>query len=300
MRARGGGTARFWATCESASALYQPLYVQWSYHFLRYGGTKTLFYHGARRNFDFTLPSGLESNDNKIYVSVKAVDGKGVASKYQEVTGGLQVKPRSESGDGVLSLFKEISRLENESPPLLLQEVRSLAWELNLLETTQVTQTVFDNIVALLFYQTRCKDSMETVTDPTDESVAAANSGGAGILSKVNLLKSCARDHLVELVASLPVRDEMEVMQVLTALEVVVDANEFISSKTFTRVIEAMRAAQRRMWWNYNPEIRTQVSVLHPRQGSRCCLMRTERRRGSLAFLTPPPFPPRPPRSTSC
>lgn len=260
VRARGGGTARFWATCESASALYQPLYVQWSYHFLRYGGTKTLFYHGARRNFDFTLPSGLESNDNKIYVSVKAVDGKGVASKYQEVTGGLQVKPRSESGDGVLSLFKEISRLENESPPLLLQEVRSLAWELNLLETTQVTQTVFDNIVALLFYQTRCKDSMETVTDPTDESVAAANSGGAGILSKVNLLKSCARDHLVELVASLPVRDEMEVMQVLTALEVVVDANEFISSKTFTRVIEAMRAAQRRMWWNYNPEIRTQAA----------------------------------------
>ncbi|XP_063588724.1 LOW QUALITY PROTEIN: uncharacterized protein LOC134765858 [Penaeus indicus] len=254
VASRGG--PRFWASCGVASGLYRPLYLQWSYHFLRYG-PKTLFYHGTRTSFDFTLPSGLEANDHKMYVSVKALDGKGVASKYQEVTTGLRVEPRFESGDGVLSLFKEISRLENESPPLLLQEVRSLAWELNLLDTTHVSQTVFDNIVALLFYQTRCKDSLETATD---ESVAAADDSGASILAKVNLLKSCARDHLVELVASLPIRDEMEVMQVLTALEMIVDATEYISSKTFTRVIEAMRAAEKKMGWNYNPEIRTQAA----------------------------------------
>lgn len=273
----GNGTSsRFFASCEEAKGLYYPVYMQWTYHFLRLG-TKTVFYHGTRMNFEFSLPSGLASNDYRVYVSVKAVDGKGVSSKFQIVKE-ITLEPRYLSGDGAMSLFKEISGLENESPSLLLQQVRSLAWELNQLEPGYVTETILGNIFTIIFYQNSCQEVLMTVTGPfdndddnVDDSTSTTSTSTSfqqppgeqapdmSILTKVNLLKSCARDHLAELVADLPVRDEMELLQVLTALELIVDAEEFISTMTFTRVIETMRAAKRNAWWNYNPEIRSEV-----------------------------------------
>ena len=234
---------------------FYPVVLQWSYHFLRLG-TKTVFYHGARTSFDFTLPPGLDSNDYRIYVSVKAIDGKGVSYKYPDFPA-LKVLPRSDSGDGVLSIFQEISTLENESPALLLQQVRSLAWELNILRFSCVTQTVLDNILTILFYRTSCKDMLEAAPN----SLGTTHKSSVDLFVKVNLLKSCARDHLAEKVVSNPMRDEMEVIQALTALQIIIDAHENVSSTTYLRVLSAMNIAAERMWFSYFAEVRTEVCI---------------------------------------
>lgn len=243
----------FRGSCHEVEGHYYPVMLQWSYHFL-WMGVKTVFYHGSRTSIDFSLPSGLESNDYKVYLSVRAIDGKGVSYKYPSDLQVL-VEPQSQSGDDVLNIFWEISTLENESPPLLLQQVRSLTWELNLITSSDVTQTVLDNILAIVFYGTSCKDSLETVTsDPLSNEYHSSD-----FLLEVNLLKSCARDHLAKIVADNPVRDEMEVLQVLTALQIIIDAKENISSTTYLRVMTAMHAAATKMWFCYNSELKTQV-----------------------------------------
>lgn len=256
--------SQFQASCEDVSGEYYPVYLQWSYQFLKHE-SKTIFYHGTRTSFLFSLPPGLEVMDYKIFISVKALDGKGVFYKYPH-TLVVTVYPRSSSGDGVLSIFKEISTLVNESPPLLLQDVRSLTFELNLIESSAITQTILDNILALVFYGNRCKDRLETVTDPSIHAkfIGLQNpekyKSNSEIFVKVNLLKSCARDHLAEIIVNLPVRDETEVLQVLTALQVIVDAQEPISSMTYSRVIAAMHTASMKMWWNFNGEVRTEAA----------------------------------------
>lgn len=252
------------AACDDVQGNYYPILLQWSYRFL-WLGAKTVFYHGARTSFDFTLPSGLESNGYKVYVSVKAIDGKGVSYKYPDPMN-LEIHPISSSVDGVLSIFQEISNLENESPSLLLQQVRTLAWELNLVLSSDITQTVFDNILAIIFYRTSCRDSLETVNDMPNKnehsSSVFAKNDYMNYFVEINLLKSCARDHMAEIVVNLPIRDEMEVLQVLTALQIIVDAPEYISSMTYSRVITAMRTAAERMWFSYNAEVRTKVRFL--------------------------------------
>ncbi|KAK4293210.1 hypothetical protein Pmani_034078 [Petrolisthes manimaculis] len=244
----------FRGSCLEVEGHYYPVLLQWSYHFL-WMGVKTVFYHGSRTSIDFSLPSGLESNDYKIYLSVRAIDGKGVSYKYPSDLQVL-VGPQSQSGDDVLNIFWEISTLQIESPPLLLQHVRSLTWELNLITSSDVTQTVLDNILAIVFYGTSCKDSFETVTsDPLSNEYHSSD-----FLLEVNLLKSCARDHLAEIVAENPVRDEMEVLQVLTALQIIIDAKENISSTTYLRVMSAMHEAVTRMWFCYNNELKTEAT----------------------------------------
>ncbi|KAG7157719.1 Polycystic kidney disease 1 like 1-like, partial [Homarus americanus] len=250
----------FSGTCDEVKGHYYPVLLEWSYHFL-WRDVKTVFYYGARTSFDFTLPSGLESNDYKVYVSVKAIDGKGVSNKYPDVIE-LVVYPISRTGDGILSIFQEISTLENESPSLLLQQVRSLAWELNLIVTTEVTETIIDNILAIIFYAS-CQESLETVTDPTYklglQYLKTSQNDRRDIFVEVNLLKSCARDHLAEIIGELPIRDEMEVLQVLTALQIIVDAQEYISSHTYIRVFENMHMAAKRIWFSSSPELKDEV-----------------------------------------
>lgn len=246
----------FRASCSDVEGHYYPEMLQWSYRFLHLG-PRTVFYHGARTSFDFTLPPGMDSNDYKVYISVKAIDGKGVSYKYPDFPA-LIVPPRSTSGSGVFLIFQEISTIENESPPLLLQQVRSLAWELNILQPSLVTQTILDNILTMLFYETSCKDVLEESPSSleTDEKASTA------LFIKVNLLKSCARDHLAAKVVNNPMRDEMEVIQALTALQVILDAPENISSTTYLRVMSAMNIAAERMWFSYFAEIRTEVSAV--------------------------------------
>lgn len=246
----------FRASCSDVEGHFYPEILQWSYRFLSLG-LRTVFYYGARTSFDFTLPPGMDSNDYKIYISVKAIDGKGVSYKYPDLPA-LIVPPRSISGDGVLLIFQEISTIENESPPLLLQQVRSLAWELNILKPSFVTQTVLDNILTMLFYRTSCKDILEGTPSPS--SLETNEKASTTLFIKVNLLKSCARDHLAEKVVSNPMRDEMEVIQALTALQVILDANENISSTTYLRVMSAMNIAAERMWFSYFAEIRTEAA----------------------------------------
>lgn len=243
----------FRASCSEIEGNFYPVMLQWSYHFL-WLGPKTIFYHGARASFDFTLPSGLDSNDYKVYISVKAIDGKGVSFRYSDIPP-VTVLPRSDSGDGVLLIFEEISTIENESPPLLLQQVRSLAWELNNLQSSAITQTVVDNILTILFYSTSCKDMLEAPAG----SAASIYTASSDYFVKINLLKSCARDHLAEKVVSNPMRDELEVIQALTALQIIIDANENISSTTYLRVLSAMNIATERMWFSYFAEVRTEV-----------------------------------------
>lgn len=246
----------FRASCTDVQGHFYPVLLQWSYHFL-WLGAKTIFYHGARTSFDFTLPPGLEAYDYKVYISVKAIDGKGVSFKYSDIPP-VRVMPRSNNGDGVLAIFQEISTIENESPPLLLQQVRSLAWELNILEPSAVTQTVFDNILTILFYSTSCEDMLEV----SAASSSASFKSSSDYFVKINLLKSCARDHLAEMVVDNPMRDEVEVIQALTALEIIIDANENISSTTYLRVLHAMNIAAERMWFSYFAQVRTEVCVL--------------------------------------
>ncbi|MPC36646.1 Polycystic kidney disease 1-related protein [Portunus trituberculatus] len=244
----------FRASCSDVEGHFYPETLQWSYRFLP-RGPRTVFYCGARTSFDFTLPPGMDSNDYKIYISVKAIDGKGVSYKYPDFPA-LIVPPRSTSEAGVLLIFQEISTIENESPPLLLQQVRSLAWELNILKPSLVTQTILDNILTILFYKTSCKDILEGTP-----SFLETNEKASTILFvKVNLLKSCARDHLAEKVVSNPMRDEMEVIQALTALQVILDGSEKISSTTYLRVMLAMNIAAERMWFSYFAEIRTEAA----------------------------------------
>lgn len=242
----------FRASCSDVEGHFYPVMLQWSYHFL-WLGAKTVFYYGARTSFDFTLPPGLEAYDYKVYISVKAIDGKGVSFRYSDIPP-VKVEPRSSSGDGVLSIFQEIPTIENESPPLLLQQVRSLAWELNILESSAITQTVVDNILTILFYSTSCKDMLEA---PTGSSVPSHTSSDYFV--KINFLKSCARDHLAKKVVINPMRDELEVIQALTALQIIIDANENISSTTYLRVLSAMNIAAERMWFSYFAQVRTEV-----------------------------------------
>lgn len=243
----------FRASCSDVHGNFYPVVLQWSYHFL-WLGAKTIFYHGARTSFDFTLPPGLEAYDYKVYISVKAIDGKGVSFRYSDLPP-MRVEPRSDSGDGVLSIFQEISIIENESPPLLLQQVRSLAWELNILQSSAITQTVVDNILTILFYSTSCKDMLGVPTG----SPVSSHTSSSDYFVKINFLKSCARDHLAEKVVSNPMRDELEVIQALTALQIIIDANENISSTTYFRVLFAMNIAAERMWFSYFPQVRTEV-----------------------------------------
>lgn len=244
----------FRASCSDVKGHFYPVVLQWSYHFL-WLGAKTIFYHGARTSFDFTLPPGLEAYDYKVYISVKAIDGKGVSFRYSDLPP-IKVVPRSDSGDGVLSIFQEISTIENESPPLLLQQVRSLAWELNILRPSAITQTVVDNILTILFYSTSCKDMLGVPTG----SPVSSHTSSSDYFVKINFLKSCARDHLAEKVVSNPMRDELEVIQALTALQIIIDANENISSTTYLRVLSAMNIAAERMWFSYFAQVRTEAA----------------------------------------
>nr|XP_053655234.1 uncharacterized protein LOC128704203 [Cherax quadricarinatus] len=246
----------FRGSCDEVRGQYYPVLLEWSYSFL--WPDKTVFYYGARTSIDFSLPSGLEANDYKVYVSIKAIDGKGVSYKYPVVMD-FVVYPRSTTGDGILSIFQEISTIQNESPSLLLQQVRTLAWELNLLHSSDVTQTVFDNILTILFYRTSCKDSLVAADDPSYSSKYSSQNNG-DFFVKVNLLKSCARDHLAEIVVELPVRIEMEVLQVLTALQIIADALEYISSITYSRIIVAMQTVATRLWCTYNAEVKTEAA----------------------------------------
>ncbi|KAK7067469.1 hypothetical protein SK128_018137 [Halocaridina rubra] len=258
-------TRVFQASCEEISGEYYPVYLQWSYQFLKQE-SKTIFYHGTRTNFLFSLPPGLEVMDHKVFITLKAIDGKGVSYKYPHVLE-VTAQPRSSSGDGVLSIFKEISTLVNESPSLLMQDVRSLTYELNLIDSSAITQTILDNILALVFYGNQCKDHLETVNDPAfhgrTSKISHPDNHGSNpeMFVKVNLLKSCARDHLAEIIVNLPVRDEMEVLQVLTALQVIIDAQAPISSMTYSRIIAAMKTVSMKMWWNYKSEVRTEAAI---------------------------------------
>ncbi|CAL4064898.1 unnamed protein product, partial [Meganyctiphanes norvegica] len=238
----------FHASCREVRGTYYPVTLQFYYHFQRRASAvKTLFYHGAQTSIEFSLPSGLESNDYQVYVSLQAMDGKGVTYSYPTVSE-VHVPPRGNNSDDVLSIFLEISNLENENPSLLLQNVRSLAWELNNIQKIAITQQIFDNIYA-------------RITCPEYDSLANNNAGGSlGLIRDFDILMSCARDHLTEIVLDIPSRDEMETIQVLSALTIIIDADVFISSKTFNNTVAAMATAHHKTLWDYNSDLCSQVA----------------------------------------
>ena len=207
---------------------------------------------------EFTLPPGLETNQYKVYLTITAIDGKGVSKTLEPKT--VSVPPRHNTVDGVFLIFSEISKMVTNIPSLELEEVRSLAWELNMIENSIVSKTVFDNILTILFYHESCKESLETVNaDPND---VISNNVIVEEFYKVNMLKSCARDHLAEFACASVIRNEMEILQVQSALAIVLDAPEFISSKTFFRVVSAMwrMHAEHLKLWDSGTEIRSEVS----------------------------------------
>ena len=245
----------FEGTCFKFHGEYYPTVLQWSYHHT-YFGYKTVFYQGPLPSISFNLPSGLDSTDFTVYLTVKAVDGKGVTKAHKPMS--VTVYPKHLTGDGVVTVFYAISRMEPNIPSLELQTVRSLAWELNRIESKIVSQTVFDNVVGILFYRQSCKYVMESV--PADDSQIFHDK----IFYKFNLLKSCARDHLAEIACDSAIRSEMEILQKLSALSIVLDAPEFISSKTFFGVVEALWEMERQhlVIWDYRSELRSEVSRL--------------------------------------
>ncbi|KAF2364055.1 PLAT/LH2 domain [Trinorchestia longiramus] len=248
---------RFVGTCYQYESTYYPVIFQWSYHHTRLE-SKTIFYHGSLPEIEFQLPPGLETTNYEMYVTIKILDGKGVSKTLE--TKSVLVPPRHNSGDGVIAIFNEISKMELYNPGLELEQVRSLAWELNSIENSVISQTVFDNIMTIIFYRESCMESLETVTeDPND---AISDNSVVESLYKVNMLKSCARDHLAEIACASVIRDEMEILQVETTLAVVLGAPEFISSKTFFRVVDAMWRMQKQhmQLWDYRTEIRSEVA----------------------------------------
>lgn len=90
-------------------------------------------------------------------------------------------------------------------------------------------------------------------------SLVNIHKSSSDLFVEVNLLKSCARDHLAEKVVSNPIRDEMEVIQALTALQIIIDAKENISETTYLRVWSSMNTAAERMGFSYFAETRTEV-----------------------------------------
>ena len=209
----GDSKGRFYASCSQFSGVYYPILFEWTYHHTL-SDARTVFYYGPLPEFYFSLPPGLESNGFKVYVSVEAIDGRGVRKTMSPKS--VTIPPRHNTGDGVLSIFSEISKMVENIPSLELEEVRSLAWELNLIENTIFSQTVFDNILTIMFYRESCKESLETVgSDPND---VIADNSVVEMFYKVNMLKSCARDHLAELACASIIRNEMEILQVRTGM----------------------------------------------------------------------------------
>lgn len=248
---------RYQGYCYKYWGTYYPVIFQYSYHHTLFG-SKTIFYHGSLPEIEFHLPPGLESMNHEVYVTIQVIDGKGVTLTLNPLK--ILVPPRHNSDDGVVAIFNEISQMESYNPSLELEQVRSLAWELNLIENSVISQTVFDNILTILFYRESCMESLETVTEDPNDSIS--DNSVIEYFYQVNMLKSCARDHLAEIACASVIRDEMEILQVETTLAIVLGAPEFISSKTFFRVVDAMWRMQRQHMklWDYRTEIRSEVS----------------------------------------
>ena len=207
-------------------------------------------------------------------------------SSFNSPTIAVTVFPRHSSDDGVFSIFIEISKIEPGVPQLELQQVRALAWELNLIPTSVFTKNLFNNIFTILFYSQSCKRTMKIMEDqpsglpedssfmktqnekftppPQKNNITRYNNDIIELLMNVNLLKSCARDHLAKVVSNYAIFHEIEVLEVVSSLSIILNAPEFISFNTFTRIYKALHNAHLRFltMWMIEVHIRKEVSLL--------------------------------------